>query len=261
MTEKSDFHFYDLLLMAQARQYDLYKGGRQQSNKDITLAFIILNTLLKPEVTYEIGAFEAQFSITIRKLLPQTKVIAFEANPYNFTAWKNREKPAGIDYLYLAISDHTGESEFYVQKTLQGMPVQPDVGNNSLLQRAKEGVEYEVVKVPASTLEDYAKQNGLENKHFTAWIDVEGASAEVLKGAGELWKSCSALFIEVEEQTYWKDQWLVWDVAEYLMQQGFVPIIRDFEYEHQYNLIFIKKDLLKNPDVRGLLTQNHLFSK
>jgi len=250
-----DFNIYDLLLMAKAQQYDFSKGGRERSNEDVRLAFYAINALIKPEVTYEVGAFEAQFSKTIKEFLPQTRVVAFEANPYNYAEWKSREKTAAIEYLHLAISDHIGESDFFVQRRSHGEPVEAVHGSNSLLLRTDKEVEYEVIKVPTTTLAKYAKQCGLEEKNFTAWIDAEGSSEAVLKGGGDLWKHCSALMIEVEELAYWKDQWLFWEVAEFLMQQDFVPIIRDFEYEHQFNVIFIKKVLLRNPGVRDFLVR------
>lgn len=50
----------------------------------------------------------------------------------------------------------------------------------------------------------------------------------------------ACIYIEVEDFQKWKGQWLSFDVMKHLILNGFIPIARDFEYEMQYNIIFIK---------------------
>jgi hypothetical protein len=56
------------MLMLTAQHYDLTTDeGRAQSNKDLIELFMHLNRRYEPEVTYEIGAFNARFSVEIKK--------------------------------------------------------------------------------------------------------------------------------------------------------------------------------------------------
>jgi FkbM family methyltransferase len=250
----------DLLLMSMAQHYDLLTdAGRAESNKDIVNSFIALNGRINPEVTYEIGAFDARYSVEIRKRLPHVHAIAFEANPYNYASYKNSADILnnGVEYIHSAIANRTGNADFLIQKKLQGEVVDVIRGNNSLLPRTEDGVEYETASVPVTTLKYFAEMNDLQTKLFTAWVDVEGAAEAVLTGADDLWDNCAALMVEVEQHSYWKGQWLCWEVTDHLMQRGFVPVVRDFEYEYQYNIIFIRKTLLKNPGVREWLVKYH----
>jgi hypothetical protein len=77
------------------------------------------------------------------------------------------------------------------------------------------------------------------------WIDVEGACGIVLPGARDLLARSALVMIEVEEQPFWgAEQWLRGRVASYLFELGFVPVARDFEFAHQYNIVFVHTDVL-----------------
>src|SRR5262245_35128950 len=200
------FEFYDFMLMGTARHFDLdVASGRAKSNKSLGKFFLNLNGRVEPDVTYEIGASNARFSVNIKKHLPKIRAIAFEASPYNYELHKNNVDimQNKVEYLHFAVSNHTGEAEFLIQRKLQGEAVDVIRDNNSLLARTEDGVEYESIRVPTITLEEFANRNGLLEKNFTALIDVEGATESVLVGAGDLWKHCSALMIEVEQHAYW----------------------------------------------------------
>jgi FkbM family methyltransferase len=251
-----DFDFQDSTLMRTARHYDLGSQiGRTQSNKDLTSFFIALQQWIKPKISYEIGAYNARFSVLIRERLPETCSIAFEANPHVYCLFKNNPDIVEnrIQYLNFAIANQNKAMDFFIKRNMQGATVDIILGNNSLLVRNEEDLEYEVVRVPTTTLKTFVEENGLQEKIFTAWIDVEGATKEVLSGAGNLWKNCLSLMIEVERRVFWKGQWLFSDVADFLKTQGLVPAARDFEYEDQFNVIFLQERLFDEPDIRDEL--------
>ena len=126
--------------------------------------------------------------------------------------------------------------------------------NNSLLPRENPDTDYETVTVPASRLDSFLAGNGLDGRTFSAWIDVEGALGKVTAGFGTALQSCLSLIVEVEEKRFWQGQMLVHDVMEYMDRQGMVPVARDFEYRHQYNLLYLRKDVLARTDVRMVLS-------
>ena len=68
---------------------------------------------------------------------------------------------------------------------------------------------------------------------------------EVLLGGQETLKNknCIAIKIEVEDkETFQGQSWLANDVIKFLSKSGFSPIFRDFEYDSQYNILFIKNE-------------------
>jgi hypothetical protein len=85
------------------------------------------------------------------------------------------------------------------------------------------------------------------------WIDVEGASEQVLSNSNKTLKQSDSIFIEVEDFKFWQDQWLAEDVIKFLVSQDFIPIARDYEYEKQNNYIFIKSKLMDNNKILNLV--------
>jgi FkbM family methyltransferase len=185
------------------------------------------------------------------------RAIAFEANPYNFERFRNEPHLAssGVEYLHMAVSKQDGAIDFHVQKTVAGEPVAPVRGNNSTLLRNRDGVEYETVSVPCTSLSGFFKKNGLFGLTFSAWIDVEGAVGDVLDGVGNAFDKCYSVLVEVEQHRFWQRQCLVGDVMDHFIKKNLIPIARDFEFAHQYNLIFVRRDMLDQSGVRDALAQ------
>jgi hypothetical protein len=92
---------------------------------------------------------------------------------------------------------------------------------------------------------------------MSAWIDVEGANEQIFKGMGKYLDQFALIHCEVEERTQWRGQWLWHDVLEFLLESGFIPVARDFEYTTQNNVVFVRSDLLKDQKVRYALTQHY----
>jgi FkbM family methyltransferase len=206
--------------------------------------------MLKPPLTVEIGAFDARFSAEMRRR--GIKPIAFEANPASFGLFRHMVDRE-IEYLHLAVTDHVGTVAFQIQTSVGGEPVSRRRGDNSLLRRSATDVEYEEVQVPCTSLDAFFHDRGLQEAEFSAWIDVEGAVREVLLGADAALARCLALMIEVEDVAMWSNQWLSWQVFGHLLERGFVPVARDFEYPHQFNTVLLRNDVFRRAEVRDAL--------
>ena len=74
------------------------------------------------------------------------------------------------------------------------------------------------------------------------WIDVEGFSGDVLKGAVELFNANSirVIYVELEDKELWSRQTLDQEICSTLRDNGFELFMRDFEGRGQYNAIFCK---------------------
>ncbi|WP_432849361.1 FkbM family methyltransferase [Amycolatopsis sp. CA-161197] len=214
---------------------------------ELDALFLDLISLLRPRIFVEAGAFEAETSLRVAEAVPECTVVAFEANPYvhrKFTAATDFAA-RGVDYRHQALASEPGEVTFLVITDSASLADDRVEGYNSLLRRRGDDwlgdVEYEEVTVAATTLDrEFAAAPG----PFALWMDVEGATEQVLSGAGTFLDRCDLLKIEVEETPFWQDQWLAADVVEKLRQHGLEPFARDTQTEDQYNVLFTRKRFL-----------------
>jgi FkbM family methyltransferase len=248
----------DLALLRTASLFDLATPqGRKLSVESLRRLFFALHEVLQPQVVLEIGAKEATFSRTMRKALPNAKVIAFEANPFVYAKQRKLADPIaeGVDYRHLAVSDRTGEISFFVQTRRGTKPVKRTVGSNSLMARLGD-VETEEVTVASTRIDELIAAEKLEGSK-TAWIDVEGAIGLVLAGLGPVLDQFTMVFAEVEEREFWADQWTWPKVQAFFAERGFHAVARDFEYEGQNNVLFVRADVLHQVAVRRALTVHY----
>lgn len=229
-------------LVMQSALYNLPdEKERQKSNQELANLFANIIANSKIDSFYEVGALYAEFSVFIKNTVKD--VYAFEASPRNYELAK--DKVEGINYLNLAISDHEGTIEVNM-----GVSDGANIGADSVRERIDNGAtEYKVEKVPCTTLDSFVVSKELTGKSSALWIDVEGSSIDVLNGAKETLKDTKVIFIELEQIPFWKDQVLVSDINRFLCELGFIPVARDFEYENQFNVVYIKEDILYTPAV------------
>ena len=235
----------------------------KNSNLRLFLFYLFLNEIIKPKYAFEIGAYDAEFSINLRKKLKDTEIYAFEASKDNFDHFTRARNfhNKNINYINLALSDKTGHIDFYMQdKNLETNEMYTKIiPNNSLHKRNEENIEYQQVSIPSDTLNNFVKNEKINNVTNSMWIDVEGSNKEVLNGASEVLKNSQLIYIEVEDKKFWENQWLSDDVIEFLNTYNLIPIGKDFEdFLGQYNLIFIKKELLQqyNTGLRNKILLN-----
>lgn len=216
--------------------------------------FFLIQKEIKPKISIEVGANSAEFSKKIKQDNTNIKSWAFEANPYVHKHYADSLQNAGVEYINAAITNKIGKTRFLIQEAYlnngewDGKRINRIIGNNSLLIRDQDDVLYSAPKIDCNTLDGFFIDSGILNSNDTVcmWIDVEGATEQVLGNSNKTLKQTDSIFIEVEDFKFWQDQWLAEDVIEFLVSQDFIPIARDYEYEKQNNYIFIKSKLMNN---------------
>jgi FkbM family methyltransferase len=234
----------DLAMLSTAVKYNLaQRSERIRSMKTLVRFFFNLVKILDVDLFVEAGAKDGSASRQAKRALGEHRVVAFEANPYTYRRFEGENAGTGVEYLNLALTDHPGPVTFNVLRDDEGAP-RPD-GQSSLLKRNRGRDQergFEEVTVDGVTLDGFFADHPFENA--AVWMDVEGASKFVLGGAPETLKRTAVLIIEVEDRPYWgDDHWLRERVMSHLYDNGLVPIARDFEYEYQYNIVFVRADL------------------
>ena len=247
---KSVLLSHELAIMATAVKYNLNdKRHRIHSNKSLVRLFFNLTEIIGVDLFVEAGAREASASRHVKAKLPAARVVAFEANPYNYAEFEAINRDAGVEYFHLALSDHPGPVTFNVHRDEAGAPRAN--GQASLLKREKTPADFERGFIEA-TVDGVTLDAFFADHYFTCagmWVDVEGACGLVLPGARDLLAKTAVLMIEVEEQQFWgAEHWLREQVVSYLFDLGLVPVARDFEYRYQYNIVFVRAELLAGPN-------------
>ena len=232
--------------------------------------FFLIQEEVKPKISIEVGANSAEFSKKIKQDQTDIKSWAFEANPYVHKHYADSLQNAGVEYINAAITNKIGKTRFLIQEAYlnngewDGKRINRIIGNNSLLIRDQDDVLYSAPKIDCHTLDGFFIDSGILNSNDTVciWIDVEGATEQVLSSSNKTLKQADSIFIEVEDFKFWQDQWLAEDVIKFLVSQDFVPIARDYEYEKQNNYIFIKSKLMDNNNILNFVQNwQNLYGK
>ena len=220
------------------------------------LFFFQIVRVAQPKLFIEAGAKDARTSLRARRYLEKSEIVAFEANPHNYARFRSNKRleQGGIRYLNYALSEKTGSLTFKIRKERDGLALNPIAGNNSILAAMEQGVVYEDVTVPSIALDDYFEGNV---KECCLWVDVEGATKEVLGGAGRLLEQTNFIIVQVEDRPLWEGQWLRTDLNQYLFGKGFIAIARDFQSRYQYNIIYVKDWMIKFHSFRNVLAYYH----
>ena len=245
----------DLSLLQMASHYDLsQKSERRRSARDLAGFFLRAAKVVEADLFIEVGAKEASASHRARSYLPQSRVVAFEANPYTFEKFQGENpESTGVEYYHLAVSDRPGPVTFHVRLHPEGSP-RPD-GHGSLLERDDSYEhDFDEVTVDSTTLDIFFAYE--EFKRCAMWVDVEGASEAVLSGGRSVLSKAAIVIIEVEDRALWKGSWTAPEVTRCLAEVGLFPVARDFEYAYQYNVVFVRESLLNDPLLRLRLAQH-----
>ncbi len=203
----------------------------------------------------EAGAKEAGASQRALRGRSDRDVVAFEANPFTYRRFEARLQATDVDYRHLALSDSPGPVTFQVRLTADGTPIAD--GQGSIHVRSSYEPGYHEATVDGVTLDEFfAQRDGgeLGPARCAWWVDVEGAAAPVLRGGVELLGITDLVMIEVEDIRAWDQQeWLASDVVEFMAYHGLVPIARDVQSRHQFNIVFLRSELAESVPVKQRL--------
>ncbi len=211
---------------------------RARTVDSLTELFFDLVAATRVQRFVEAGAKDAPASVRAATDAGVDRVIAFEANPYTHRRFQRAVTAAGVDYRHMALSDKAGEVDFLVRLTDDGTPMAD--GQGSMLVRPDHDPGYAEVRVEAVCLDD-AVDTADPQPPTSLWVDVEGASAPVLRGAPALLGSVQVAIIEVESDRRWTGQeWIDRDVIDFFVGVGLYPVARDRQSRLQYNIVFAR---------------------
>lgn len=240
----------DLYLHQLAQQAMLwnmsYMIGRRKSADALAEFFLAMQALLPVDATLEIGAHEATFSRQVHAQFPDRLVRAFEPNPRVFAYFLLVGDMDGISYRHCAIVDRDGVADFHIYSTVDGKEEAMISRRQSLLRQCCNGENediYTTVHVPLARLDSLCAADA-PGTHYALWIAADGAGGQVLDGADHVLEHCHAIYMEMESVTKFQGQRCDREIITQLLERDFIPVLRDFQSLHQYNVVFVRKNCL-----------------
>lgn len=179
---------------------------------------------------FEIGALDAKDSIFFKSEFPDADVYAFEGLPENYH--KHLMNLVSIHCYNCVVLDFDGQVDFH-KKRINGI--------HSVFDR---GQRYgsEILRLDCYRIDTICKALGIDRIDMLK-IDVEGATLEVLEGAGHILENIGIMHIETEDYQFFKGQKLDREVCEFLLSKNF-RLIRKAGCEiqsmkHQYDSVWV----------------------
>ncbi|MEM9829416.1 MAG: FkbM family methyltransferase [Bacteroidota bacterium] len=200
----------------------------------------------------DIGCLDGKDTLTFRDGLPGARVLAFEANPYNYQKIKDSGvlESNHIEVFNFAVSDRTDFLKFYLYNTSD---VQRD-GIASLKKR--DGVEaQEEVEVQSVRIEDFLAKNEVSISNIAVWIDVEGAAFEVITSFGDRINEVSVVHVELENEKLYQEYHLQQEVEAFLKKNKFICLGKQMHKSRKVgDYVYINSSILNWFDLCCLRT-------
>lgn len=187
-----------------------------------------------PHIIFDIGACEGEDSIRYSSLFKNSIIYSFEPLPYNFNKCISNVSHLNHDRIklfQLALSNKNGTSIFYVSS---GRPDDAafndwNYGNksSSLLPPDPSYTKYDWLKfntqinVQTQTLESFCQEQKIDKIDYIH-MDAQGSELNILQGAGDIIKTVSAIWLEVENISVYKEQPLKKDIEHFMKQIRFI---------------------------------------
>jgi FkbM family methyltransferase len=194
----------------------------------------------------DIGSRDGEDAIQFRTLFPNGRILAFEANKYNFSRMvaDPRLADARVEVLPFAITSEDGRATFHITDVDYSNPNE-NRGTSSLLS----GGDYEVkeaVSVETRRLDRLVSELNPAVRGVGLWIDVEGAEYGVIEGIEGIKDRVIAIHVETSVRPLRDGQRTMADLTRLLDQLGFDLSASGFEESNVWgDAVYIRKDVRK----------------
>ncbi len=208
--------------------------------------FNLLLKYVKPDLVCDVGSMDGSDAIRFAKMLPLSKVILFEANKNNYELIINNDviQQNSIEAFNEIVSNIDGTKVFHKVKASETAGVDQHLqGMSSTLSRKEDSRISDVVELQSVRLDTKLKMLG-NFECIVLWIDVEGATYEVIESLSGIKEKVKLIHAEVETKTIWQDQKLKEDVEQLAADMGYV-VLAHGRNEIQHDIILMEKMFLE----------------
>ena len=217
-------------------------------DKVLKTKYLFLNLLriFRPSLILDVGSMDGSDSMRFRRMSPHSKIIAIEANPYHFSNMQCNEKltSMNIEVRHKLASTEAVKGKFFITKGAVAGVIGGNMGTSSSLKPVDDSDVAEEIEVDTIRLDEVIAEAITPKDWVAMWIDVEGASFEVLSSVARVKQQVVLLHIEVELVECWCGQKLKNDVVQLARDMGLVLLARS-NNDKQQDLVFINAKLLQ----------------
>ena len=192
---------------------------------------------IKPKTLIDIGAHVGNFSKQMYFEVPECEIMMVEANKNCEPALRLLGKP----YDIIALSDHEGTAELYIEK------INPIATGASLYKENTDWYsdgKYETVQVKTATLDS---RNYFNSRPIDLIkIDVQGSELDIIKGGERTMKNAAYALIELSLLEYNQGAPLIGEVVDKMVEYGFciIDILEYHSFSHLYSGAIFQIDVL-----------------
>lgn len=230
------------------------------------IIFQFLIKIFSPDLICDIGSMDGMDALRFRKDLPHGKIICFEANPNNIELIHRNPifKKQKINIEEKVVWNKDGDIKFFIEELSQTTGEEWRRGISSTKKRKSGSLGTKEIITTSIRLDTFVKNLNFNPTSIALWIDVEGASFEVLEGISEIIQKVLFIHVETENKKVWLNQKLKPETVELMKKNGFILIAEeDRKAKSQDNLIFMNSQLYARNLIRIhlILLSSNLLSK
>jgi len=172
-------------------------------------------------VIFDIGSNKGKVTRLYRGKYPKAAIHAFEPySPFHEVFWQNNPDKENIHLTGMALADKEGEADFYINRSKDTNSLLEPISIGANSDRSCKNIGSK--KIQMSTLERYCQEKGIGHIDILK-MDTQGAELPILKGGEALLKNrqISLIYTEAYFKPQYKDQSLLYDIANYLKEFGY----------------------------------------
>jgi FkbM family methyltransferase len=185
----------------------------------------IIDILTKNHISitgaFHLGAHECEELAFYQQLhLASTDIIWLDAIPQKIEEAKER----GIPNVYHAVITDKDDEEIIFHVSNNGQ-------SSSVLEFGTHAQEHpwvtyvENIVQKSTTICSFVQKNQIQLSKYNFWnFDIQGAELMALKGAGDLIKHASVIYLEVNEKELYKGCGLIGEIDAFLLEYGFTRV-------------------------------------
>jgi FkbM family methyltransferase len=231
-------------LMKRAARYFVREWFSPYHSRELTVKGVVPKQYIKrfiPDdpIIVEAGAHLGWDTIEMSTLWSKGIIHAFEPVPGLYGQLQNNT--SGLENVRLypcALSDKTGIANLFVSSGSSD-------ASSSLLPPKEHLSEHptvyfeESIDVPAITLNEWARENGVE-KVDLLWLDMQGYELAMLKASSELLRTVSAVYTEVSLKEQYEGTPLYPEIRRWFEEQGFKVEREELAWADAGNVLFVR---------------------
>jgi FkbM family methyltransferase len=195
----------------------LYRGAAAAVEHE---PFLMMQNVNGIRYVVDIGANKGQFTLAVRRSIPDAKIVAFEplAEPASIF-WSIFDDDPNVSLHVSAIGPEHCETEMHVSKSNDSSSLLAITDTQSIMFPGTE--ESHVEKVKAAPLDFFLKTLDITTPALLK-IDVQGYELQTLKGCESLLSRFNIIYVECSFIELYQGQALAHQVIDWLKERNFL---------------------------------------